>query len=593
MCTVSPDGVRHEFLHDTELRLTQVTNPQGLTWNYTYDAAGRLISESDFDDRVLAYTHDLAGQLTPRTMRFTYDTLGRRTSRTTPTGHTTTYTYDAAGNRTAMDIAGHVLTFDHDAAGQELTRTIGDNLQLAHTWDPTGRLSTQSLTTAGTGTVPAPTGTLPSPNPAAEATGLLHRGYIYRPDGHLTAIDDALTGRHTFALDRAGRITAVHASDWTETYAYDAAGNQTHATWPDCHASPSARGGRSYEGTRITRAGRIRYEHDHLGRVTLRQKTRLSRKPDSWHYAWDAEDRLTTVTTPDGTTWRYLYDSFARRIAKQRLAADSATVVEQTDFIWDGVTLTEQSTHTPGAPEVVTLTWDHQGLTPLTQTERKTRSPDLAFASQEAIDQRFFAIITDLVGTPTELVSEVGEIAWQAQVTIRKETTWNSDATAYTPIRFPGQYFDQESQLHFNFHRHYEPGTARFLSPDPLGLKPARNPATYVTNPHSWVAPYGLSVCPRIPDDEIPVIGSLPDTGVAIGWPGRHVLDVPDWSPKINDAWVESIVRDKRTVYIESPQTPETLIHPEYGQTVFARELEQLKKAGYRQVGDCMIPPGG
>ena len=210
-------------------------------------------------------------------MTFTYDALGRRTSRTTPTGHTTTYTYDAAGNRTAMDIGGHILTFDHDAAGQELTRTIGDHLALTHTWDPTGRLTSQSLTTAATG--PSGPHRAPGTN-RRRSTRVLHRGYTYRPDGNLTAIDDSHTGRRTFDLDRAGRVTAVHATDWAETYAYDEAGNQTHATWPDRHPNPSARGDRTYSGTRIIKAGAIRYEHDALGRVTLRQKTRLSRKPE-------------------------------------------------------------------------------------------------------------------------------------------------------------------------------------------------------------------------------------------------------------------------------------------------------------------------
>ncbi|MFF4603734.1 putative T7SS-secreted protein [Streptomyces sp. NPDC001339] len=555
----NPDGVRYSFTHDTELRLTQVTNPQGLTWNYAYDGAGRLTSESDFDSRPLTYTHDLAGQLTTRTnalgevttytrdvagritrkdaagllttyghdangnlhqatnddatitytrdvlgritaesvngrtLTFTYDALGRRTSRTTPTGHTTTYTYDPAGNRTAMEVAGHSLTFDHDAAGQELTRTIGDTLQLAHTWDPTGRLATQSLTTTGTGTVQVPTGAAQAPNPAAEALQLLHRAYAYRPDGHLTTIDDSHTGHRTFDLDRAGRVTAVHAADWTETYAYDEAGNQTHATWPDHHPTPSARGDRSYVGTRITHAGRIRYEHDPLGRVTLRQKTRLSRKPDTWHYTWNTEDRLTTVTTPDGTTWRYLYDPSGRRIAKQRLAADSATVIEQTDFTWDGPTLTEQSTHAPHRQESLSLTWDHQGLTPLTQTERKTTA--LANAPQQVIDQRFFAIATDLVGSPTELVAPSGTIAWRTRTTLWGTTTWNRDATAYTPLRFPGQYFDPETQLHYNYFRAYDPTTARYLSPDPLGLEPAPNPAAYVHNPNALADPLGLSPC--------------------------------------------------------------------------------------------------
>ncbi|TJZ50100.1 type IV secretion protein Rhs [Streptomyces piniterrae] len=550
-----PDGVRHEFSHDTELRLTQVTNPQGLTWNYVYDGAGRLVSETDFDDRVLIYTHDAADQLATRTnalgevttytrdvlgriteknaaglvttyihdaagnlhqaanldatvtynhdvlgrvtaesvngctMTFAYDALGRRTSRTTPTGHTTTYTYDAAGNRTALTASGHTLTFEHDAAGQELSRTIGDTLALTHTWDPTGRLTSQSLTAAGTGTVQSPTDDAPS-------APLHHRAYTYRPDGNLTAIDDSLAGRRTFDLDPAGRVSAVHATNWTETYAYDEAGNQTHASWPDTHPNSSAIGARSYAGTRITRAGSIRYEHDVLGRVTLRQKTRLSRKPDTWHYTWNVEDRLTSVITPDGTTWRYLYDPFGRRIAKQQLGADNQTITEETHFTWDGSTLTEQTTQAPVSREAITLTWDHRGLSPLAQTERKTVS--MTNVSQQVVDQRFFAIVTDLVGTPTELVSENGALAWRTRATLWGTTTWNSAATAYTPLRFPGQVFDPETGLHYNYNRHYDPETGRYLSVDPLGLAPADNPSAYVENPTTWSDPLGLSPCSEV-----------------------------------------------------------------------------------------------
>ena len=65
-------------------------------------------------------------------------------------------------------------------------------------------------------------------------------------------------------------------------------------------------------------------------------------------------------------------------------------------------------------------------------------------------------------------------------------TAWSANSTAYTPLRFPGQYHDPETGLHYNYFRHYDPETARYLTPDPLGLTPAPNPATYVQNPHGW-----------------------------------------------------------------------------------------------------------
>ncbi len=91
-----------------------------------------------------------------------------------------------------------------------------------------------------------------------------------------------LTGLQTFELDPVGRITSVDASQWTERYAYDEVGNQTEVSWPAAHPGHEATGSRAYSGTSITRAGRVRYEHDALGRTTLRQRTRLSRKPETW-----------------------------------------------------------------------------------------------------------------------------------------------------------------------------------------------------------------------------------------------------------------------------------------------------------------------
>ncbi|MFB8442512.1 putative T7SS-secreted protein [Streptomyces niveus] len=531
-----PDGVRYEFEHDTELRLRKVLSPQGLAWDYTYDAAGRLVSETDFDGRTLAYDHDPAGRLSARTdsmgrtvryerdeldrvvakdadgtvttfaydfsgqlahaagpdatvtylhdrfgrlrsemvngrtLTYDHDTHGRRIRRTTPSGAVSTWAYDASGRRAALTTSGRTLTFEHDAVGNELTRHIGDTITLTSQWDPTGRLTTQSIHGATTGL-------------------LQNRAYTYRPDGNLTAIDDHLSGTRHFDLDPAGRVTTVHATNWTERYTYDETGNQTHATWPTSHAGTEATGPRAYSGTTITRAGNVRYEHDELGRITLRQKTRLSRKPDTWRYTWDAEGHLTSVTTPDGTRWRYLYDPLGRRTAKQRLAADGTTVEEQVDFTWDGTTLCEQTTTSPDLPNPVTLTWDHKGLHPIAQTERITA----AHAPQEVIDERFFAIATDLVGTPTELIDETGHIAWHTRTTLWGTTTWNKTATTHTPLRFPGQYHDPETGLHYNYFRHYDPETARYLTQDPLGLTPAPNPTTYVHNPHGVVDPLGLA----------------------------------------------------------------------------------------------------
>ncbi|MFD9204413.1 RHS repeat domain-containing protein, partial [Streptomyces anthocyanicus] len=149
-------------------------------------------------------------------------------------------------------------------------------------------------------------------------------------------------------------------------------------------------------------------------------------------------------------------------------------------------------------------------------------------ATQDEIDSRFFTIITDLVGTPSELVDESGDIAWRSRSTLWGTTTWAADSSAYTPLRFPGQYYDPETGLHYNHHRVYDPETARYLSPDPLGLTPSPNPHTYVRNPVIWTDHLGLS-----PDGCAPLLYRAPKTGqreaarqgldpAAHGAQGRH-----------------------------------------------------------------------
>ncbi|MFG2649393.1 DUF6531 domain-containing protein [Streptomyces sp. NPDC048436] len=543
-----PDSARHEFTYDSSLRLTRVSNPLGLTWSYFYDASGRLTSESDFNNRCVTYEHDAAHRLVSRTnslgqtVRFqrdslgrtvrknaagrvttyawdaadrltqavspdsslaftrdvrglvrtesvngrtttyTYDAMGRRTGRTTPSGATSAWSYDAAGHRTELVTSGRTIAFEFDAAGREVNRSIGSGLILGRAYDELGRVTSQTVMGTGGGT-------------------RLSRGYAYRADGHPLQVTDPSQGDRHFALDAVGRVTAVSSDNWSESYAYDGAGNQAEATWPSDHPGHDSTGSRDYAGTHITRAGNVRYEHDSEGRVVLRQRTRLSRKPAAWHYTWDAEDQLTSVRTPDGTLWLYRYDPLGRRTAKQRMTSDEESVAEQVDFTWDGPTLCEQTTRYAGRSNEVSLTWEHQGLHPISQFEQITS----ADAHQGDIDTRFFAIVTDIIGTPSELVDECGDVAWRSRTSLWGITSWNAAASAYTPLRFPGQYFDPESGLHYNYFRHFDPESARYVSQDPLGLAPAPNPVSYVRNPRTQADPLGLSPYPNESLGNLPV----------------------------------------------------------------------------------------
>ncbi len=60
-------------------------------------------------------------------------------------------------------------------------------------------------------------------------------------------------------------------------------------------------------------------------------------------------------------------------------------------------------------------------------------------------------------------------------------------------LRFQGQYYDEESGLHYNRHRYYDPECGRFINQDPIGLLGGDNNYLYVPNPVTWVDPLGLS----------------------------------------------------------------------------------------------------
>ncbi|MEV8531990.1 RHS repeat-associated core domain-containing protein [Streptomyces sp. NPDC051211] len=538
------DGRTLHYSHDAAGRLVARTNAAGRTTRFEYDVLDRRVAkevegavtryEYDVSDRLSAvtgpdsrivYVRDAAGRIRSetvdgRTLLRTYDELGRRRTRTTPSGAVSSSSYDAAGRRSELSASGRRIVFERDALGRETCRRIGETVALETERDELGRTLAQHIRTS-------------------DGRTLQRRGYSYRADGNLLAIDDLLAGSRRFALDPVGRVTAVTAEDWTERYAYDAAGNQTEASWPQSHpGGADAAGGRTYQGTRLTRAGSVRYEHDTSGRVTLRQCSRLSRKPETWRYAWDDEDRLISVTTPDGTVWQYTYDPLGRRTGKRRLAADGVTVVEETVFVWDGNTLCEQTTSSAELAHRISLTWDHEGLQPLAQTER-ILGPQGGTAGQEETDRRFFSIVTDLIGTPQELVDEDGEITWRTRSTVWGTTGWNTDARAYTPLRFPGQYFDHESGLHYNLFRHYDPETGRYVTADPLGLAPTPHPSTYVPNPFVWTDALGLApdadACPKVgKTKEEQKQKALRDAGIP---EGTEPFDVNDWVEARGPEW--------------------------------------------------------
>ncbi|MFD3702363.1 putative T7SS-secreted protein [Nocardia sp. NPDC058658] len=535
------DGSLTRYEWDTERRLIAVHNPLRQSWTYEYDTAGRLVAETDYTATTTTYTWDAAGRLatvTPATgttrrhrydilgrrteivtddgdwirhtydatgriltastgngetpchtieytyspaglleseqvdarppLCFTYDQHGRRVARTSPTGAETTWHHDLAGRVDRIGIGEHDITLEYNLAGHLTGWRLGE-VAVSREVTELGQLVGQEVTA-----FPARLVSLDLGGPTRPAPQSIRRDeFRYRADGYLTAQrttrPDTAALCRDYTLDAGGRVTAVAHNDHpAEHYSYDPLGNITT-------------GPREYRGNLLIHDGHSHYDYDRAGRLI-----RKISGERTWHYRYNSFDQLTDVYTPDRQWWRYTYDALGRRTTKQHLAVDG-TVLAHTDYTWDDTRLIESSSGT------TTTRWEYRPgtPTPLTQTIDHPTSPECC------------AVITDLAGTPTELVDPTtGRPTATATISLWGHTTWHG--TTSTPLRFPGQFHDPESGLHYNFHRVYDPHTARYLTRDPLGLTPSPNPHTYPHNPLTWRDPLGLLPKECKDDDDEP-----------------------------------------------------------------------------------------
>jgi RHS repeat-associated protein len=151
-----------------------------------------------------------------------------------------------------------------------------------------------------------------------------------------------------------------------------------------------------------------------------------------------------------------------------------------------------------------------------------------------------FPVLSDHLGTPRQVINASKQLRWKWDNTepfganAANQNPANLGVFAYN-LRFPGQYFDSETGLHYNYFRDYNPSTGRYIQSDPIGLSGGLNTYSYVANnPLLFIDPTGEGIPGKL-------CKLFPQCKAVLVWTVKKVLDacgkwvdkkVPEWIKK-------------------------------------------------------------
>jgi RHS repeat-associated protein len=156
-----------------------------------------------------------------------------------------------------------------------------------------------------------------------------------------------------------------------------------------------------------------------------------------------------------------------------------------------------------------------------------------------------FYVHADHLNTPRLITNQAGQAVWRWDQSdpfggnVADDNPGGLGTFTYN-LRFPGQYFDQETNLHYNYFRDYDPAIGRYVQSDPIGLRGGLNTFNYVgSQPLRFVDPLGLKArvcCRRIP-----------------GLPAAHCF-IEEKMDEYNESSCENCVSKNRTLGLQGPR---------------------------------------
>lgn len=531
------------FEYDAQDNLTHVRDSRGVITQYKYDGLGNLTQLDSSDSGTSKYEYDAAGNITQKTdargivTSLTYDALNRLTARRYPTSPelNTRFHYDsiAASNKgigrlTAVedingtlnytyDIQGNLVAQLHTPSANEVTQS--DNLgygydranRLNRIDYPTGfsihylrnsagqvshvqiRRGADEPTTFVRDLAYLPFGPLKSLTwnngttlqrtydldylLTAQTVAGRSSTYAYDATGNITKIQSSSLGDLNYSYDALDRLTEEANAKRQQTFTYDAVGNRTNKT-----LTPLVEG-KVQDSTVTTYQygasnNRLIQIDDHL--VTTDAAGNLIKDRDNRQFLYDEQNRLSSVKIDGMIRGQFRYNALGQRTQK-------ITPQGVTTFLYG-----------PGGELLGETLFDSHGKKLMSQfyvwlEGMPLGGVSVSYDTSGALaDSALFYLHSDHLNTPRIATNAAQDLVWE----------WKPDAfgvgkasgSLTLNLRFPGQYYDVETELHYNYFRDYDPEIGRYVESDPIGLNGGLNTYGYVEgNPINFIDPYGLA----------------------------------------------------------------------------------------------------
>jgi RHS repeat-associated protein len=537
------------FTHDALDRLTQVTDPSGLSTSYGLDGLSNLSTLASHDSGTTQNTYDAAGNLSTRvdargvTTTYTYDALNRPTGVLYPAHPTLNvhYTYDQAapvsgcpgsfniGHLTSMTDASGSTAWCYTNQGdiREVKQVINgfgylhgyayspgrrmiylqypSGFELVQGYDGNGRLNT-----IGYVQQPGPYGSYTTITITPLITSVSYlpfgpmSGYVwaqgsqsvtrtYDANYWLTDLTSPALNLH-FARDALGDVKAEGAtpgaSPASENYLYDPLYRLKELD----DGAGSLEQAYTYNGTgdRLTQstAGQAQVTYGYLsGTHQLNAVGSAARTPDAngnttamtdplgnlVGLGYDDRNLLTVVQSSGTTIANYQYDGLGVRVWRTITSPSAGTAATVYDPTGTGNLYGEY--FAADFREYVYV----NGIPVAAATDPGRGAPGITY------------LYADRLGTIRAATAPTGGTAytWAWQNNAFGNQLKSGGDNFYN--RFPGQYYDVETGLHYNVHRYYDPATGRYIQSDPIGLAGGASTYAYVGGtPLNYRDPSGL-----------------------------------------------------------------------------------------------------